>query len=179
MTLDERLTNVAVLGAGGKMGSGISLLLAREITLQKIRPENREKTYRLNLIDVNPEALKGLEGYLKAQAKKYALKNIDHLKGYFSGQTDEEAIAGQFVEDMSAILNFSTDITSANGSLMVFEAVIENIDLKLKLLKQLKNICPGQAFFFSNTSSIPIKLMDEGAGLNGRIIGYHFYNPPA
>ncbi|MFQ5584174.1 MAG: 3-hydroxyacyl-CoA dehydrogenase family protein, partial [Calditrichia bacterium] len=79
----------------------------------------------------------------------------------------------------SDILNFSSDLNSTGGSLMVFEAVIENIDLKLTLLKQLKNICPGQAFFFSNTSSIPIKLMDEGAGLNGRIIGYHFYNPPA
>ena len=30
-----------------------------------------------------------------------------------------------------------------------------------------------------NTSSIPITKLDEGTGLDGRIIGFHFYNPPA
>jgi hypothetical protein len=62
---------------------------------------------------------------------------------------------------------------------MIFEAIIENIDLKLSVLKQLKQICPDTTFFFSNTSSIPIKLLSEKTGISGRIIGYHFYNPPA
>jgi 3-hydroxyacyl-CoA dehydrogenase len=59
MTLDERLQDVTVLGAGGKMGSGISLLLAQEMTLQKLTNEN--KNYVLNLIDVNSDALTGLQ----------------------------------------------------------------------------------------------------------------------
>jgi len=41
MTLDERIRNVAVIGAAGKMGSGIALLLAQEMTLAKLRPKNR------------------------------------------------------------------------------------------------------------------------------------------
>ena len=32
---------------------------------------------------------------------------------------------------------------------------------------------------FSNTSSIPIEELDAKAGLGGRIVGFHFYNPPA
>ncbi|MFH0756343.1 MAG: 3-hydroxyacyl-CoA dehydrogenase family protein, partial [Bacteroidota bacterium] len=34
-------------------------------------------------------------------------------------------------------------------------------------------------WYFTNTSSIPITQLDEKAGLGGRIIGFHFYNPPA
>ena len=179
MNLDDRLKNVAVLGAGGKMGSGISLLLSRVMTLQKLKPENKDKEYQINLIDVNPDALKGLENYLKAQAKKYAQKNFENLKSYYPDSMDEETLSNQFVEDLSSILNLTTQLNSACHSFMIFEAIIENIDLKLSIFKQLNENCSGDTFFFSNTSSIPIKSMDEGAGLNGRIIGFHFYNPPA
>ena len=53
MDLSERLQNVAVLGAAGKMGSGISLLLARDLAMTKLAAENQGKVYRLALTDVN------------------------------------------------------------------------------------------------------------------------------
>ena len=45
MNLDERLTRVAVIGAGGKMGSGITLLLAQQMAIAKLQPENKGKRY--------------------------------------------------------------------------------------------------------------------------------------
>ncbi len=39
MTFDERLKNVSVIGAAGKMGSGIALLLAQEMARLKYLPE--------------------------------------------------------------------------------------------------------------------------------------------
>ena len=176
MTLDERLKNVTVLGAGGKMGSGISLLLAQEMTIQQLK--NANESYALNLIDVNPEALTGLQNYLKAQTKKYAAKNFDSLSQFFPDQ-NEEAVANKFVEKMISIINPSTEIQTAADSLVIFEAIIENVDLKVSVLKQLKKICSETTYFFSNTSSVPIKRLAENAGIEERIIGYHFYNPPA
>lgn len=176
MTLDERLQNVSVLGAGGKMGSGISLLLAQEMTLDQLRNEDRQ--YVLNLMDVNPDALDGLKNYLKAQAKKYAAKQLEDLQQFFPGH-DEEEVAEGFSEKLFSIINPTTELEAASDSLMIFEAIIENVDVKVKVLKQLKGICPDNSYFFSNTSSIPIKLLADKAGLEGRIVGYHFYNPPA
>ncbi len=46
MTLNDRLQNVAIIGAAGKMGSGIALLMAQEMTLQKLQAENRGGTVR-------------------------------------------------------------------------------------------------------------------------------------
>ena len=60
MTLNDRLQNVAIIGAAGKMGSGIALLMAQEMALQKLQAENRDKNYDLVLIDVSDTALKGL-----------------------------------------------------------------------------------------------------------------------
>ena len=53
MDLDRRLENVTVVGAAGKMGSGIALLLAQEIARTRLKPENRDRVYKLNLIDID------------------------------------------------------------------------------------------------------------------------------
>jgi 3-hydroxyacyl-CoA dehydrogenase len=44
---------------------------------------------------------------------------------------------------------------------------------------QIETIVGSEPFYLTNTSSIPIGVLDQGAKLGGRIIGYHFYNPPA
>ncbi len=179
MTLNDRLENVAVLGAGGKMGSGISLLLAQEMALQKLQPENRGRSYRLTLMDVNPEALKGLQEYLKAQGRKFAQKNAETLKPLLPGASTAEELETRFVSHLTAMLKPVTDLDALGNSHMVFEAILEKLDLKVRIYKQLKTNTPGETYFFTNTSSIPIKELDKQAGLEGRIIGFHFYNPPA
>ena len=70
MNLDELLTNVSVIGAAGKMGSGIAALVTQALANLKIK--NPDKTYRLNLIDVNEQGLAGLQKYIKAQMTKVA-----------------------------------------------------------------------------------------------------------
>ncbi len=182
MTLDDRLENVAVIGAAGKMGSGIALLMAQEMTLQKLKPGNGEKNYELHLIDVHPQQLTGLMGYLQKQAVKLAERNISELRELYRERNDlveNQEIIQQFVDDLFLTLRPAVELTAAQNSRMVFEAIVENADVKISVLSKLKEICPPDAFFFTNTSSIPISLLDEKAGLNGRIIGYHFYNPPA
>lgn len=74
MTYDERLQKVSVLGAAGKMGSGILLLAAVEMADLSLKPENRNKTFVLNAIDLSEEGLAGLMKYLGTQVRKIARK---------------------------------------------------------------------------------------------------------
>ncbi len=182
MQLNERLKNVAIIGAAGKMGSGIAILLAQEMALQKLLPENKDKTYELNLIDVSSAGLEGLMKYLKTQAVKLAEKNIGNLRQIYEARTDlveNQEIINQFVDDLLVTLRPSTELNTAKNAHMVFEAIVENADTKISVLNKLNEICLPHAFYFTNTSSIPIQLLNDKVGLNGRIIGYHFYNPPA
>ncbi len=59
----------------------------------------------------------------------------------------------------------------------VVEAVTENVDLKLKLFKQLDAIAPRQALLATNTSSISITRVAAATGRPDRVAGMHFMNP--
>lgn len=182
MDYSEKLSHVAVLGAAGKMGSGILLLTALEIFEQSTLPENKGKTFQLDAIDLSPEALKGLRKYLAAQARKNGEKKTVWLRSVYADRADlieNEQIIEQYVQDVVALVCFTTRIEAAYGAHLVFEAASENPDLKVKLFKQIDANSSVKPWFLTNTSSIPIGYLDQNAGLGGRVIGFHFYNPPA
>ena len=72
MSYTERLKNVSVLGAAGKMGSGILLLTALEMAEISMKPENKGTSFVLNAVDVSNEALVGLMKYIRNQVLKAA-----------------------------------------------------------------------------------------------------------
>ncbi len=51
--------------------------------------------------------------------------------------------------------------------------------MKLTIYQDLAARCQPEAFFLTNTSSIPLQALSEACGIPGRLIGFHFYNPPA
>jgi len=182
MNLDERIRNVSIVGAAGKMGSGIALLLAEEMAKERRDLKNKDFTYRLNLIDVNDSALDGLREYLRIQLVKAGEKSIVALRELYKDRSDlveNFDMVEQFVNDATYFIRYGTDLNMAKGSSMVFEAVLEDKDLKVDLLKKLEGICGKEAVYLTNTSSIPIHILNKEANLDGRIIGFHFYNPPA
>lgn len=179
MNLDDSLENVSVIGAAGKMGSGISTLIAQQVAHLKIK--NPDRIYRLNLVDVNEKAIDGLQRYIRTQLRKIAEKTIVSLRQAYESREDlveNHEVIDAFIDEAVEALRFDTDMALAKHSNLVFEAVIENQDLKVDILKKLKEVCGDDTLFFTNTSSIPIGYLDKQAGLDGRIIGYHFYNPP-
>ncbi|HKK10092.1 MAG TPA: 3-hydroxyacyl-CoA dehydrogenase family protein [Bacteroidales bacterium] len=182
MEYENRLQNVAVLGAAGKMGSGILLLTAVEMANLKLKPENKDKTFSLHAVDVSNKALEGLIAYVRKQVTKIAEKSIVDLRKAYEGNEmliENSDIIDQYVDDVVAVIRPTTRMESAYDALLVFEAVNENPDLKVKLLSLIDENNPNEPWYFTNTSSVPIHSLDERTNLNGRIIGFHFYNPPA
>jgi 3-hydroxyacyl-CoA dehydrogenase len=182
MTYEERLQHVSVLGAAGKMGSGILLLTAVEMADISLKPENKGKPFVLNAIDVSDEALAGVMKYLKSQVLKMAEKKVVALRKVYAGRgdlIDNDEIIEQYIFDVISLVRTTTRLESAYDSHMVFEAIKEDPELKISIFAKISANNQHHPWFFTNTSSIPITKLDEGAGLKGRIIGFHFYNPPA
>ena len=182
MSYEERLQHVSVLGAAGKMGSGILLLTAVEMADISLRPENKGKPFVLNAIDVSDEALAGVMKYLKAQVLKLAEKKVVGLRKVYASRSDlidNDEIIDQYIFDVISLVRTTTRLEAAYDSFMVFEAIKEDPELKISIFSKISASNPHHPWFFTNTSSIPITKLDEGAGLDGRIIGFHFYNPPA
>jgi len=180
MTLDDRLENVAVIGAAGKMGSGITLLVAQEMAKLKIK--NPDKDYHLYAMDISEKALDGLLAYIRKMATKSAEKGCVMLRELYKDRSDlieNYDIIDQFTLDVMDVIRPVTDVPSFKDAHMVFEAIVEDEKIKFKVLDKINNLCSKQTLYFTNTSSIPIHVLDDEVGLGGRIIGMHFYNPPA
>ena len=182
MKYEDRLQNVTVLGAAGKMGSGILLLTAVEMADLSLQPENKDKTYVLNAMDVSDEALFGLVGYLRTQVRKLAEKKTVLLRKMYADREDlieNFHIIDEYIYRVLSIVRPTTAVEVAYRSHVIFEAIKEDPALKNKVLGSIKKNSQVDPWFFTNTSSIPLTELDEGAGLGGNVIGFHFYNPPA
>ena len=182
MDYAKRLERVSVLGAAGKMGSGIVLLTALEMADLSIDPANAGLDFALSAVDVSSQALKGLMKYLRAQVLRAAEKKAVALRKVYEKREDlveNEEIIRQYVDDVMAVVRPTTRLESAYDSGLVFEAVNEDPALKVKLLRAINGQGRGEAWFLTNTSSIPIHELNEKAELGGRLMGVHFYNPPA
>lgn len=182
MEYTSRIQRVSVLGAAGKMGSGILLLTAIEMAAQMLKPENKGKTFVINAIDTSDEGLSGLLKYLRTQVTKTAEKKIVELRSIYSAHNElieNSDIIDAYVQDVMRIVRTSTRLEPAYDSSLIFEAVSENQALKEKLFRQINENNASQPWFFTNTSSVPIGGLNKNANLQGRILGFHFYNPPA
>lgn len=182
MNYNERFENVTIVGAAGKMGSGILLLTAMEMYNISMKPENKDKDYILYAFDISQNALSGLKTYIQDQLTKQAERKIEILKEHYKDKKDlanDSDIISQYVKDVMAMIQPVTTIESAYESHIIFEAASENPDLKTKIFAQINANSKCEPWFFTNTSSIPISYLNEKVNLNGRIIGVHFYNPPA
>ena len=74
-------------------------------------------------------------------------------------------------------LSFTTDVGAMKDCDIVIEAVVEDLELKNALWKELNAECPPETIFASNTSSLTIAAMAAACGRPERMLGLHFFNP--
>ena len=143
------MKKIAVIGAG-TMGNGIAHVFA----------QNR---YEVNLIDVSKSALE--------RALDTITKNLMRL---LKKEKIDEATKEQTLKNITTFDNLEEGV---NGVDFVVEAATENIDLKLKIFKDLSELTPEHVILASNTSSISITTIAAVTNRPGKIIGMHFMNP--
>jgi len=180
MDLDTRLKRVAVIGAAGKMGRGISLLMTDLMASLQLTDQNK-KGYKTTLIDVSDDALAGLLEYLRSQLRKYAEKDINALRVAYASRQDlveNGEMIDEYINGAMNLVSASTVLETARDASIVFEAAVEDITVKSRIYGSLDKICSTDTFYFTNTSSIPISELESVGNLKGRIMGVHFYNPP-
>ncbi len=143
------MKNIAVIGAG-TMGNGIAHTFA-------------QFGYSVALIDVSQDALD--------KALNTIDKNLDRL-------VKKEAITESDKSNTLNNLNTFTDLKSGvENAELVVEAATENIDLKLKIFRDLDQLTKENVILASNTSSISITKIASVTNRPDKVIGMHFMNP--
>lgn len=143
------LQHIAVIGAG-TMGNGIAHVFA-------------QSGFTVNLIDVNGAQLE--------KALQTIGKNLDR-------QVSKGTITeGQKASTLANITTHTDLAAGVQHAELVVEAATENIDLKLKIFRQLDEAAPAAAILASNTSSISITKIAAVTKRANKVIGMHFMNP--
>jgi 3-hydroxybutyryl-CoA dehydrogenase len=143
------MQQVTVIGAG-TMGNGIAHVFA-------------QSGFKVSLVDVSAPALE--------KALATIGKNLDRMVAKETITADDKA------KTLSNIATYTSLAEGAKGSGLIVEAATENIDLKLKIFKQMDEVADADAILASNTSSISITKLGSVTQRPDKVIGMHFMNP--
>ena len=143
------MKNIVVIGAG-TMGNGIAHTFA-------------QTGFKVNLVDVSQQALdKGIATITK---------NLDRI--IIKGNLTEEQKEGT-LNNISTFTKLEDCVANAD---LIVEAATENLDLKLKIFKQMDELAPENCILATNTSSISITKIASVTNRPDKVIGMHFMNP--
>lgn len=143
------IKKVAVIGAG-TMGNGIAHVFA-------------QNGFQVNLIDISSESLD--------RGMSTISKNLDRM---VARETITEDDKKNTLGNISTFTDLKEGVKSTQ---IVVEAATENVDLKLKIFRDLDSFCEKDTILASNTSSISITQIAAATSRPENVIGMHFMNP--
>lgn len=142
------IRTVGVLG-GGLMGSGIAQVAAQSGFRTIVR-----------------EVSDALAQRARTAIEKSLARGIE--KGKVTAEQRDEALGR---------LGFVTDLEPMGECDIIVEAVVEDLEVKNALWRELDALCPPATIFASNTSSLTIAAMAAATTRADRMVGLHFFNP--
>ena len=105
-------------------------------------------------------------------------KGISKISKNLDRQVSKEIITDEDKNQILGRINTITDLgKGVSNSDLVVEAATENIDLKLKIFKQIDENAPEGCILSTNTSSISITKIASVTSRPDKVIGMHFMNP--
>jgi len=143
------IKNVAVIGAG-TMGNGIAHVFA-------------QFGYNVSLIDLSEDSL--------SRGIATISKNLERMV------SKEKITTSEKEETLKRIRTFTSTREGVQNVELVVEAATENIDLKLKIFKELDELTEENVILATNTSSISITKIAAVTNRADKVIGMHFMNP--
>jgi len=139
---------IGVIGAG-TMGNGIAQVCAAA-------------GYSVLMLDINDEALAG---------------GLSALRKNLNRQVSKQTLSSTQAEAAIGRVQTTTDYSLLNVADIVVEAATENLDLKLRILKQIAQCVNPTCIIATNTSSLSITELGASVAQPERFIGLHFFNP--
>lgn len=152
--LGRTIQTVTVIG-GGLMGSGIAQVAAAT-------------NHRVILVDQKQEYLDKSLNIIETSLKRVVKKKF----------ADEREKGEKYLNEVKNRIQTTTDVKNGVKSTdIVIEAIVENLEIKQKLFKEIDETAPTHTILTSNTSSLPITEIARDVQRQEKFGGLHFFNP--
>ena len=139
---------IGVVGSGA-MGSGIAQVAATA-------------GHKTIIYDTNATALE--------KAKTNLSNSINKL-------VEKQKLTAEKAKNILSLTSFTSTIQDFKSCDLIIEAIVENIDIKQSVFKELESITSDKCVLASNTSSLSITSIASACNKPEKVIGIHFFNP--
>lgn len=128
----------------------------------------------------------GIAAVAIQQGTPVRLKDADHskiAKGFAAvdkivrGKLKRRFITKTEFQDTMSLLSGTVNYQGFSNVDLVIEAVFEDLEVKHTVLREVESVISADAIFATNTSTIPISRIADGAHMPERVIGMHFFSP--
>lgn len=143
------MNTIGVVGAG-RMGSGIAQVMA-------------QAGYDVVLFDISTETLQTA---------------LESIKRHLQRAVEFGTIKKEQLQNILTRIHPTTKLKHFVSADIVFEAVVEDIDVKRKIFHELDDRCVPSTILATNTSSLSVTKIASATENPYRVIGTHFFNPP-
>jgi len=148
MALLDKNSAIGVIGSGA-MGSGIAQVAATA-------------GHNVVIYDNNSAQLEKAESSLTSTLNKLV------EKGKFSRETADQIVTR---------ITFAGKLDKFSSCKLVIEAIVENLEVKQNIFRELEMVVSEKAILASNTSSLSITSIASACKHVSRVMGIHFFNP--
>ncbi len=124
-------------------------------------------------------ALGGYETFLYEIDEKQLERGLEMVRNGMRRGAERGRWSETEADDALERLRTDTLIEFLRDCDLVIEAAPEDLDLKRNLFDRLATVCGPEAVLASNTSSLSVTAIAAAAPEPQRIVGMHFFNPPA
>lgn len=110
--------------------------------------------------------------------QQFLERAIGRMEKWMSRAIDKGKMNAKEKEEVIERVTTTTSIKDLTDCDVVIEAIIEDLDAKKEVFRQLDQILKPEALIASNTSSMSITVLAEATDRPDRVAGMHFFNPP-
>jgi 3-hydroxybutyryl-CoA dehydrogenase len=122
-------------------------------------------------------AVSGIDAIMMDINDAAVQRGLKTLSGSLERLVKKEKLGSAERDAALARVKATTQLADLKDADIIIEAATENLDLKLKLLKDVDALARPEAILASNTSSISITRLAAATGRPDRFLGMHFFNP--
>jgi 3-hydroxybutyryl-CoA dehydrogenase len=108
---------------------------------------------------------------------KFVEGGMKKIEGFLSRSVEKGKMDSKEKDTIIGRIRGTTDMDDLNEVDFVVEAVLEDMDLKKRVFKELDELCRPDVILATNTSSMSITEIGASTKRPDKVCGMHFFNP--
>lgn len=121
----------------------------------------------------------GIRSIIRARSESSVSSALGQISGGLTRQVEKGKLAASDRDRILANISGTTELAELSDCDIIIESVVEDLDTKQSLFRELDSVAKPSAILATNTSTLAVVEMAKVTGRPDKVCGIHFFNPAA